>query len=103
MTNNYCDISHPLLHQHLLLNIIIKEHSQEIYVVQCVLNPILLVVSCQIVHRHDIAEISLKVALNTIPPQIVHFKIIGIRIDNSKTIKYENPFLKLNCRKQMFC
>ena len=70
--------------------LIIKEHSQEIYLVQCVLNPILLVVSCQIVHHHDIAEISFQVALNAIPPQIVHLKLTGIRIDNSITIKYEN-------------
>jgi hypothetical protein len=34
------------------------------------------------VHHHDIAEISLQVALNAIPPQIVHLKITGIRIDN---------------------
>jgi len=65
--------------------------SKENYLVHRILKPILLLaVSCQIVHHHDITEISLKVALNTIPPQIVHFKKIGIRIDNSITIKYEN-------------
>jgi hypothetical protein len=39
----------------------------------------------------DITEILLKVALKTMPPSNSPLLIIGIRIDDSIAIKYENP------------
>jgi hypothetical protein len=39
----------------------------------------------------NITEILLKVALKTMPPSNSPLLIIGIRIDDSIAIKYENP------------